>query len=541
MPEKQIEFQNGNMEKILLSIIIPIYNVELYLGACLDSVRTAVEDIPSEVLLIDDGSTDDSSLIAEEYAQRHRKFFYFRESNAGLSAARNKGAAMARGEYIAFVDSDDTVSSDMYQKLLHTAVMHQSEMAVIDVSRLQGNVVQASLLHTYAFYKLRKTVTHLKEWPAFVYDTTSWNKLIKRSFYERNEFMYPEGYFFEDNPVSFRMHYLADHVSVIKSFGYNWRRRLDNSSITQTRKELRKLTDKIEMLRATLAYTEDLCKEKYIRKALIGKIMQLDFDSFIEVLGELPGQDSILFLNNMMAFTKEIYDPEVFEKQSLYTRQKITYLMDGDLKGLIRLNNYRNINYSNAPVSLTSQGYMMKLPDNIFTIPYRDAENNYRQLPAITHIDKVEVDKSKIRISAHHYYRRISMPDFSFQQIRVFIQNEYSGKEIFFDTEPILCPHLTKVRGRIINHDDYETYNYNYDGTGFVFSFDLADIVVDQEMLGNNIFMIEFSNSLDQGMRILRGCTAKDKAILEAVKLEYGDYEEKLVVDERQTLMLCIS
>ena len=98
-------------ETPVLSFIIPIYNVELYLPACLESVL----HLPLtnfEIILIDDGSTDNSSRIADKYAENYSHIHVIHQTNAGLSATRNRGVELAEGNYIAFLDSDDWLIGD---------------------------------------------------------------------------------------------------------------------------------------------------------------------------------------------------------------------------------------------------------------------------------------------------------------------------------------------------------------------------------------------------------------------------------------------
>ncbi len=100
-----------------ISIIVPVYNVEPYLRRCLDSI--VVQTFTDwECILIDDGSSDNSGVICDEYASRDARFHVFHQENKGVSAARNAGLDAARGEWIGFVDSDDWIESDMYSLLL---------------------------------------------------------------------------------------------------------------------------------------------------------------------------------------------------------------------------------------------------------------------------------------------------------------------------------------------------------------------------------------------------------------------------------------
>lgn len=111
---------------IKVSVIVPIYNAEKYLEQCLDSiVNQTLKDI--EIILIDDGSTDKSADICKKYLDDER-VTYFRKVNEGLAAARDDGMKLAKGEYIGFVDSDDWIESDMYEKMYLSAKSNDSDI-----------------------------------------------------------------------------------------------------------------------------------------------------------------------------------------------------------------------------------------------------------------------------------------------------------------------------------------------------------------------------------------------------------------------------
>ena len=103
----------------MISIIVPIYNTEAYLAACLDSLlRQTVQDL--QIILVDDGSRDNSLAIAQEYATKDSRIEVYQQAHAGQSAARNNGLIYAKGEYIAFVDADDSLIPDWCEKHLQT-------------------------------------------------------------------------------------------------------------------------------------------------------------------------------------------------------------------------------------------------------------------------------------------------------------------------------------------------------------------------------------------------------------------------------------
>lgn len=129
------------MNNILVSIIIPVYNVEKFLARCLDSVLIQTYT-NIEVLLIDDGSTDHSGEICDSFAAADSRFVVFHKKNGGVSTARNLGLKYAKGDYICFVDSDDTVEPDMIQYMLQNALTHDADISccLLDVFEIDGSI-----------------------------------------------------------------------------------------------------------------------------------------------------------------------------------------------------------------------------------------------------------------------------------------------------------------------------------------------------------------------------------------------------------------
>ncbi len=115
-------------DKGLVSIIVPVYNAEKYLRACLESLLCQTYK-SIEIILVDDGSSDGSGEICKEYASNHNNVNYILQDNGGASRARNTGLTAARGEYIGFCDADDTVEADMYEYLVKGMEEHSADIA----------------------------------------------------------------------------------------------------------------------------------------------------------------------------------------------------------------------------------------------------------------------------------------------------------------------------------------------------------------------------------------------------------------------------
>ena len=132
------------MSNIFVSIIVPVYNVERYLRECLDSIAQ-LKAFSWEAILIDDGSTDSSGAICDEYAKREQKFRVIHQKNAGVSAARNAGLEAAEGEWIWFVDSDDSINPDF--EILNPEVLNDADYVLFDMRKFRDGEELNTLEH----------------------------------------------------------------------------------------------------------------------------------------------------------------------------------------------------------------------------------------------------------------------------------------------------------------------------------------------------------------------------------------------------------
>jgi len=286
----------------LLSVIVPIHDVEPYLAACLDSVLA--QDIDRlEVWCIDDGSTDGSAAIAERYAERDPRIHLVRQDNAGLGATRNRGVELATGTYLVFLDSDDLVPPRAYERMLAAAQGSGAELVTGDFRRLTS-VGERPSPRFSSIYHPARTGTHVTRDHALLRDRIAWNKLFLRSFWQEHGFAFPVRVLHEDIPVALRAHVLARRVDVLDQPIYIWRiRQGADRSITQRRLEERALVDRVAAVADVSRFLAgrglpDL-KRAYDRLALTDDLQlyasQLDRaddayrDRFAEVVGGFLG------------------------------------------------------------------------------------------------------------------------------------------------------------------------------------------------------------------------------------------------------------
>lgn len=198
---------------MLISIIIPIYNVSAYIERCLKSVmRQSYGEI--ECIIVDDASPDDSiekcERLIEKYKGPIRFSVLYHEHNRGLSAARNTGTESATGDYILYLDSDDALTYDCIETLVAPVLCDASiEMVVGNYERLSdGYPLPATMMSRTdlpeAEFCGREAVrSYFFEGKGF--SVTAWNKLIKRQFLQEHQLRFMEGVLYEDNPWTFQV------------------------------------------------------------------------------------------------------------------------------------------------------------------------------------------------------------------------------------------------------------------------------------------------------------------------------------------------
>ena len=223
----------------LVSVVVPVFNVEDYLARCVDTiVRQTYRRL--EIILVDDGSTDRSGAMCDEFSQRDARISVIHKSNGGLSDARNVGIERARGDFITFIDSDDTVEPDMVEYLLGLikkfgADMSLSSHTVVfdDHKKVLGDGREECLT---AQECIRKMLYHRDV------DTSAWAKLYRRHLFDT--IRYPKGRLFEDIATTYKTFIASGKIACGYVSKYNYYVR--GTSIVRSKFSARKF-DLLEM------------------------------------------------------------------------------------------------------------------------------------------------------------------------------------------------------------------------------------------------------------------------------------------------------
>lgn len=212
--------------KDLISIVIPVYNVEPYLRQCLDSVTGQSYD-NIEIILVDDGSTDKSGLICEEYASYDRRIRVVHKENGGLSDARNLGLELCSGKYVTFIDSDDFVARNYVEELYRILTESGAEISVCDYKEFytEQEPDQCSDEDTKIVFDRMQALEQIYG-KYCVQMTTAWGKLYKVELFDTIRF--PVGRVHEDVFVAHRLLYKASKVAFTTQKLYFYRKRRDS-------------------------------------------------------------------------------------------------------------------------------------------------------------------------------------------------------------------------------------------------------------------------------------------------------------------------
>ena len=339
------------------------------------------------------------------------------------------------------------------------------------------------------------------------------------------------------------MHFCSDNVRFVRNWGYEWRIRTDGiSSITKSHTNTKNLTDKIKTLEIARENAKAFNAPPEYFKNLDYRILSLEFNGTIAVLKEIPEDKALEHIDTAAKYIESCVNLDAVKELPLYDKQKIECILRRDLPGLIRLMNYKSLNYDNAPVIKNGESYEAVLPKQIFTIEDRDFRYEYARIPFYQGVDNIEVSETAATIHAHIYLRRIEVPSTESQKVSAVIVNAKHDGEILLDTCNELRPELTRNKGQVISTDDYTDYSYNYDGAGFRFEIDFDALSKDERFRGRNYILLSCENDIGETQQILRYAskTAK-KQLQEGISCEKNGCSINISLNEIEVIEINVN
>ena len=262
--------EDSIVDNPLVSIILPIYNVEKYLPKCLDSViNQTYKNI--EIICVNDGSPDNSQQILEEYRLQDSRIIIINQENNGLATARNTGLKNATGEFIYFLDSDDWIDKNLLYITLEQILITGADIAMFDVYNVYNEYSFVPVPRVENFIKSFKTnvLNYRENTNIRDLQCTAWSKLYRKNFLVDNNLWFPDGCRFgEDVPFWFALLYKNPKIVFINKFLYFYRKR--STSLTA------KTVDLID--KQWSVYQECMKTDAYKKASKLEQLYVLDYN-----------------------------------------------------------------------------------------------------------------------------------------------------------------------------------------------------------------------------------------------------------------------
>ncbi len=518
---------------IKVSVIVPIYNVSAFLPACLDSLVNQTLD-GLEVVMVDDGSTDDSGAIAARYADRYENFTLLRVENGGAGRARNIGVQHSHGKYIAFADADDTVQPDTYEKMYCRAEADGSDMTICGVVHFDSSQEWGSGLHDRTFRHIQ-SLTHITKNPDLLYDTGPWNKLIRRDFWEKHGFAFPS-ILYEDVYLALPLHFLANQVSVVHGVGYRWRvRDMASKSVTQNASSLKNLTDRIEVLRRLKRFLSEHTQDKTLSLLFDVKSLRVDLMIFVKNCAAADKEQAAEIMRLIREYIRAYMAPEALASVSLLERRLYDCVLQDDYDGLYRALVYRNDTLKKGKITERGGRFYLSLPAEIFGAAETDYTDELRVHRGNTFIYDVSAKAGSITFSGYLFIPRVNIA-MGEQEVKAYLLSEFTGDKTPLELIYTKNSALTAAQGVLFNSRTGEQAQYNYDGTGF-------EITVSAESLAGAdsracIILLEYKNRLTEGTAVLRDMRPAHLGWVDGLATVHGDVAVRLQAGAMRTPLI---
>lgn len=327
-----VEFSDRVSEKPVVSVIIPVYNVEDYLETCVASVlRQSFKDF--EILLVDDGSTDSSGMLCDEYAKKDARIKVIHQDNKGLGGARNTGIDAAKGRYLFLLDSDDSILPETLETLVKTANDKNADIVIYDFVSVDE---KGNELHSFGNDLPKNVPMNLKTHKQLILQApNAWNKLYRADVFKKSGIRYPERLWYEDLHTYGKLLLHVNTVVAVEDKLYLYLQRdgsiMNNKNVTRNIE----ITDAVK---AVSSYYEDMGLYGEYRDSLEFLSMNNTYMAAVRVVrgGTSQGRSVLDQLHTFNSCGKEIRrNPEY---KALGRKQKLSiWLFSHKFYGILQL------------------------------------------------------------------------------------------------------------------------------------------------------------------------------------------------------------
>ncbi|MEU1617833.1 CDP-glycerol glycerophosphotransferase family protein [Streptomyces sp. NPDC005722] len=391
-----------------LTVVVPVHNVESWLEECLRSVAAQTFDA-LDVVMVDDGSTDSGPEIAQGFADRDPRFRLVRQDNGGLGHARNTGTRHAdpRTEYLCFLDSDDVLPPRAYETLVGLLDGSGSDLATGNVWRLTADGRSQAWQHR----EMTRTVTgtHITRDLSLLSDRVAWNKVFRRTFWERHRLAFPEGVLYEDTPLTIPAHFLADAVDVAHEHVYYWRIR--EGSITRRRTDVRGVRDRIAAVDHVSRFLGDPARTRWttFKRAYDRSVLTDDLLYFIDALPMAGPEYRRVFMARCRDWLTRV-DPALFPELPAALRIKWHLILKDRLDDLLAVLDHEQHNSAGFAVAgppLRKRAVLRGADGSRIALPAAAARLRRSDFPVRARVREVVRENGRLVLRGYAYLRNI--------------------------------------------------------------------------------------------------------------------------------------
>lgn len=341
---------------IKISVIMPVFNGDFYLQEALDSIvnQTIIEDI--EVIMVDDGSTDNSGCIIDRYASDFDNFYAYHTENKGVTFARNYGIDLAKGEYIHFMDADDYLSSEAYEKLYNLASKFNHDIVTGNFLRFNNRRTWNIGIPEFIFNNLNESIdnTSLMENKVLTWDMFLWNKLFKRSFLKEHNIRFPnQNLTYQDNLFSIQAYTYSKTVGILLDYVYFWRSRGNKSSITQVFNK-KWVSDRFTILNMVHEFVSQNISDKEILYYKYLKWLNIDLPNIIKRFNRFPDEDQEFLFTNINKIVNFV-PIEFFSNLSSYNKVLFDMIRNNDWDDFIEFTSHDLKKYPDEKLTISDK------------------------------------------------------------------------------------------------------------------------------------------------------------------------------------------
>ncbi|EJT5929239.1 TPA: glycosyltransferase [Clostridium perfringens] len=313
--------------KPAVSVIVPIYNVEKYLSKCIESIiNQTLTNI--EIILVDDGSTDNSGFIADEYEKKDERIKVFHKENGGQGSARNLGLDIANGEYIGFIDSDDWIDLDMYEKLYNNAINNDVSISICNRRVLDENdsIKTVVKIEEKIIENVKNNIiNYIIDDLLYKHTVVVYNKLYKTEILKNNKIYFKEvnEVGSEDALFNYQVLFYVDKIGTVNTTYHNQLAR-EGSTTRKYRVGAMKRTAKF--IENIYLYSESI--DKYNIGKEIAPVFLIFFQQWNYNFIRNYGNENLF--NNMVIEQREA------EKNNYFKRAEKSFIFDKNIKQYIK-------------------------------------------------------------------------------------------------------------------------------------------------------------------------------------------------------------